>query len=475
MKPDSQGPAMDAKWLDLTEALLERLRGRMGLLQPAAERYALVASALQNLYKEEGHERFPAPLSEAQCRDFLTEFLSYDLIEELLADPAVEDITINSTEPIYVHKTGEGLVKTALRFATQRALMLFVTKLIVFGGRTEMDPITDVELADIRGRVNIIFSPFGPQITITRGKPQPLTILDLIERQMFSDELAAQLWMYVEGLHVRPANLIIAGGPGTGKTTLLNALLSFMPARERLVTIEDTLELNTEFLENCSRLESCRRTKTPELVKNSLRMRPERILVGEVRGAEARDLMTAMNLGKYCMSTLHASTARETILRLQNEPMNAPPIMVNLVDVFVVLRKLNIDGKVTRVIGEVAETAGMEQQTVLLSTIWTYDPQRGRVVETSPSSIFRDRLATESGRTTVHIMQETARRAAVLQAMRACGRFTDIASVTHFCQLYSQQPEQALTQLELSAESPTNGAVNGTKRNGHANAWFSPK
>ncbi len=436
----------DPAWLELTDELLERLRGRMSVTQPPEERYRLAASILESLY-ERRKDRLPRLPTEEMRSEFLRAFLSYDLIEEFLADASIEDILINATEPIYVHHTVEGLVKTERRFPTNDALAVFVKKLLVFAGRVEMDPINDVELSDIRGRVNIIQSPFGPQITITRGKPKPLTILQLIESGMLTVELAAQLWMYVEGLRVKPANLIISGGPGAGKTTLLNALLSFIPQHERVVTIEDTLELNTTCLENCARLESCRRVKTPALVKNSLRMRPERIIVGEVRGEEARDLMTAMNVGKYCLGTLHASTARETVLRLQNEPMNVPPILVSLVDVFVILRKLNRDGKLSRVVSELVETGGMEQQVVLLSSVWSYDHEHREVAEAFPSSIYRDRLATESGRTALEIMEETARRAKVLSLMRASHRFPDIAAVTAFCQLYSDQSEQALSAL----------------------------
>lgn len=438
----------DPKHLNLVDRLLDALQGRMSLIQPRAERYQLVSSALERLYGSQAHgEQLPDLSGEEARRDFLEAFLSYDLVEEFLADPSIEDIMINATQPIFVHQTGRGLVKTPKAFATNRDVSLFIKKLIVFGGRSEIDPINDVELCDARGRVNIIHSPFGPQITITRGKPQPLTILHLIESGMLTYELAAQLWMYVEGLRVRPANLLIAGGPGTGKTTLLNALLSFIPWGDRVVIIEDTLELNTEFLENCSRLESCRRVGLPALVKNSLRMRPERVLVGEVRGAEAHDLMTAVNLGKYCMGTLHASSARETVLRLQNEPMNVPPVLVSLVDVFVVLRKLSRSGALLRVVSEVVETAGMEQQVVLFSHVWVYDHGRNQIVESLPSSIHRDRLATESSLPTVKIMEETSRRAGVLRSMQATGRFTDIDSVTRFCQLFSEQPEQALSQL----------------------------
>ncbi|MDP3723595.1 MAG: ATPase, T2SS/T4P/T4SS family [Candidatus Omnitrophota bacterium] len=439
---------MDAQWSYLTDLLIERLRGRMSLIQPAEERRQLVAGALEALYRERGQDHLPEFATETSRQEFLRAFLSYDLIEEFLADPSVEDVMINATEPIFVHKTGMGLVKTERRFASIGDVTRLVNKLIVFAGRAELDPINDVELADARGRVNIISSPFGPQITITRGKPNPLTILQLIEDGMLPYEAAAQLWLYVEGFRVRPANLLIAGGPGAGKTTLLNALLSFIPPRERLVTIEDTLELNTGCLENCSRLESCRRVKMDALVKNSLRMRPERIVVGEVRGVEAQDLMTAVNLGKYCMSTVHASSARETVLRLQHEPMHVPPILVSLLDALVVLRKLNVEGRVARVVAEVVEVAGLEQQVVLLSPIWTYEQERHRLVESSPSSVYRDRLALESGRSAVQIMEETRRRAEVLRRMHQVGRFTTIEAVTQCCQLYSDHPEQALAQLE---------------------------
>ncbi|MBI3996090.1 MAG: Flp pilus assembly complex ATPase component TadA [Candidatus Omnitrophica bacterium] len=449
-------PSDPSAFLVLTDALLESLKGQLTLIQPLEERRRLVGDALERLYAEH-RNGFPDLSDGAQRQAFLHAFLSYDLIEEFLNDPAVEDIIINATEPIFVHKLGEGLVKTERRFATMQQLAVFVKKLLIFGGRAEADMINDLELADVRGRVNIIASPFGPQITITRGKPHPLTILQLIENGALPYDVAAQLWMYVEGLQVRPANLIISGGPGTGKTTLLNALLSFIPPKERVVTIEDTLELNTSFLENCSRLESCRRAKMDALVKNSLRMRPERILVGEVRGAEAHDLMTAINLGKYCMSTVHATSARETILRLQNAPMNVPPVLVSLVDVFVILRKTNIEGKVSRIVCELVETAGMEHQVVLLTTLWSYDHDRHQLAESSPSSIYRDKLATESGRTPAQIMEETARRAKILKRMAMTGRFQDIAAVTALCQQYSSHPDDALEQIGMHRDVDTRG------------------
>ncbi len=437
----------DPQWLDLSEQILNRLRGRMTLIQPAAERRQKIIEALEALYDEPDHPHLLVLPSQAARDDFVEQFLSYDLIEDLLHDPTVEDIMINGTESIFVHKTGQGSVRIDRRFPTTRALAVFVKKLVILAGRSEVDPLNDVELAGIPGRVNIAQSPFGPQITITRAKEQPLSIVDLIRSGMLTEELAAQLWVYVEGLCVKPANLVISGGPGSGKTTLLNALFSFLPSCERLVVIEDTLELNTQFVENCSRLESCRRVKMAALVKNSLRMRPDRIVVGEVRGEEARDLMTAVNVGKYCLGTLHASTARETVMRLQNEPMNVPPLLVSLVDVFVILRRLMKGNTVTRVVGEVVETAGLEQGTVLLSSLWTYDVGRARLVESAPGSVYRERLAQASGLSPIGVMEETLRRTRLLRLMQRQTPPSPIDQVARICQQYLKDPEQAVKSL----------------------------
>ncbi len=450
--PDD-GPFADPKWLDLCDGLLERLRGRISLVQTRVEREQLVTAVLGEMYDRPWRDLLPQLSGDGVRQAFVQFMMSYEPIEALLADPAVEDIMVNSTEAIFVHRADEGLAKTDQRFPTQRELALFVKKLLVFSGRTEIDAINDVELPDGRGRVNIVSSPFGPQITITRAKEHPLSILQLITGGMLTCELAAQLWLYVEGLGVKPANMIISGGPGVGKTTLLNALLSFMPWTDRIVTIEDTLELDTRFLENCARLESDRRMTMAALVKNSLRMRPDRIIVGEVRGEEAQDLMTAVSVGKYCLGTLHASTARETILRMQHWPMRVPEMLINLVDVFITLHRFRLDGKVARVVGEVVETAGMEQKIVLLSPVWAYNYERRQTEETSPSSVYRDKVAKAIGWQPVQIMQEVARRAKVLRVLQTKPEMAPIGELTRFCQRYSVNAEEALAQFGMSAKA----------------------
>jgi flagellar protein FlaI len=442
---------MEKERIEIENEILDKLAGKIFLLQDFASKREVMFQVFLEVYNSPKYQKFIRKSKGLELESFFNEFLSYGIIEEFLADIEIEDIMINYLSPIYVHKTGSGLVKTDKRFTSREDLDLFIKKLIVFSGRKDIKKINNVELANVKGRVNIVYSPFGPQITITRAKEKALSIVSLVKNGSLNPELAAQFWLYVEGLGVKPANILIAGGPGAGKTTLLNALFSFMPVNERIVVIEDTLELNTEVEENCSRLESDDEVSLADLVKNSLRMRPDRIIVGEVRGSEAHDLMTAVNIGKYCMGTLHASTARETIMRLENEPMNVPEVLINLVDVFVIMRRYNIDGKTYRVVGELVETGGLEQKMVLLSTLWSYDLSNLTFHESSVSSIYRDRLAQISGKSIKDILVELRLRTNIIKLFLE-RNITDIKDITDFCRRYAANSQAAIESLGLSRD-----------------------
>ena len=171
------------------------------------------------------------------------------------------------------------------------------------------------------------------------------------------------------------------------------------------------------------------------------------MVMGEVRGKEAQDLMTAMNIGKYCMGTLHAATARETIVRLTHEPMNIPDMLVNLVDVFVIMRRYVLDNEVLRVVGELVETAGMEENTVLLSTVSSYNLSVKDFLD-SGSSVYRDRLAKISGKTSKEIMEEVSRRSMFLRRMVEKD-IREFREVTLMCRKYIRDPEAAFKELDL--------------------------
>lgn len=445
-----------AKCINFENLLLDLLWGKITLLQPMDEKGRLASLAFNEIKEGPQRERFKDIFAELdhpdKQKEFIFGFLSYGIIEDFLCDPGVEDIIINSTNTIFLHHSEKGFVATSKRFSDLMEVDLFVRKLILFSGRAENKKILNLELANLEGRANVAMSPFGPQITITKTKVDPLSVIDLIERGSLTYHLAAQLWLYIEGLSIKPANIILAGGPGTGKTTLLNALFSFISRKERVIVIEDTLELNTFHEDSCSRLESDEETTLSDLVKNTLRMRPERIIVGEVRGSEASDLVTAMNVGKYCMGTIHALTSREAILRLQNEPMNVPEILVNLIDVFVVLKRFHVKDKIYRVIDEVSETGGMEQRTVLLSTIFKYDYEKKQIESISPSTIYRDKLAKSSGFSSKEIMEEVFVRAGVLKILANKG-IRSINEITMFCHAYNEDPKKSLASLGFNRES----------------------
>jgi len=438
---------MDRERIEIENEILDKLTGKIFLLQDLATKHEVIFQAFLEVYNSPRCQKFVRKSKGLELEGFFKEFMSYGLIEEFLEDPSVEDIMINYLSSIFVHRAGEGMIKTERRFETRYELDLLIKKLIVFSGRKVIKSINNVELAEIKGRANIVFSPFGPQITITRAKERPLSMVDLIRARSIDPYLGALFWLYLEGMGgIKCANILISGGPGTGKTTLLNALLNFFPANDRVIVIEDTLELNTELEENCSRLESDDESSLADLVKNSLRMRPDRIVVGEVRGMEAQDLMTAMNIGKYCLGTLHANTARETVIRLTNEPMNVPQMLVNLVNVILIMRRYVINGKVRRVVSEVVETAGMERETVLLSTFYGYHMANDEFKDYGVSSLFRDQLAKISGKNPREILEELHRRSIVLQKMSERG-ITDFKEVTALCRLYVSDPGMAYETL----------------------------
>ena len=443
-------------YLELGEIVLDNLKYKFNFNMQDSERWDLVEKTMERIVRDTGDGRFKQVYDDRPKRkEFIEKFLSYDEVEEFIKSPEVEDIDINSTGPIFVHITDRGFVKTNKSFYSMRYLDFFQKKLLIFAGRSYFSKINDYGLPNIHGRVNIVHSPFGPQITITKSKTLPLSIIQLIERNMLDYKTAAFLWIAVEGMNLRPANMLIVGGPGAGKTTLLNALLSFIPSSDRVIIIEDTLELNTKFMDNFSRLESGEDLSLEHLVKNTLRMRPERIIIGEVRGREAQDMMTAMNIGKYCMGTIHASNTKEAFTRLENVPMNIHPSLINLVDIFVVLRRFRKGSIVQRITEEISETSFMHQKRPLVSVIWKYDYKARRIVEASPFTIFRDKLAEATGLDSENILKEMNIRAKLLYLL-SNKNIKTFHEITNFASLYSKDKAQAFNSIGLNEKEVEN-------------------
>ena len=329
----------------------------------------------------------------------------YGKIDSLLKDDELEEIMIiGKNKPVYVYHRKKGMMITEINLSEIETKQI-INKIANYVQRKidKETPILDARLPN-GSRVNATIPPItadGSTITIRKFKKEQLTILDLIKSNSLSPHLAAFLWINIDGLNVRPSNIIISGGTGSGKTTTLNTLSSFIPSDERIITIEDVLELQIP-QEHVIRTE----TRPPNiegkgeinmdiLLKNSLRQRPDRIIVGEVRSKEAITLFGALNTGHSGMGTLHANSTQETITRLINPPMNVPSIMINSIDFIVMQNRIfHPTQGIIRRVTEVAEVVGMEMNKVQLNKIYQYDYSEDKLEYTAISSKALNEMAS---------------------------------------------------------------------------------
>ncbi|MCW2840288.1 MAG: pilus assembly protein CpaF [Aeromicrobium sp.] len=310
-------------------------------------------------------------------------------IQQLLDDESISEIMVNAYDQIYVERGGR-LVPSPRVFTSEEHLRMVIERIVARVGRRidESSPLVDARLVD-GSRVNAVIPPLavnGSSLTIRKFSTKPLTVKDLVGLGTMSADVADVLRACVEGR----LNILVSGGTGTGKTTLLNVLSSFIPATERIVTIEDAVELQLQ-QRHVVRLES----RPPnvegrgevtirDLVRNSLRMRPDRIVVGECRGGEALDMLQAMNTGHDgSISTLHANSPRDALARLETlvlmAGMDLPLRAIreqaaSAVDLLVQISRLR-DG--TRRITSVTEVQGLEGDTIVLQDVFAFDHAAG--------------------------------------------------------------------------------------------------
>ncbi|MFN8026196.1 MAG: CpaF family protein [Acidimicrobiia bacterium] len=362
----------------------------------------LVVTELGDVIKEER-----IPLDDAERDDLVAaitdQVLGYGPIERYLTDPAVTEIMVNGMEGIYVEKAG-CLELTGSRFLSDDHILRVIDRIVGPLGRRidESSPMVDARLPD-GSRVNAIIPPLaldGPVLTIRKFATHALTVEDLIRLGSMTPEVATFLGACVRGR----MNMLISGGTGTGKTTLLNVLSGMIPDGERVVTIEDAAELRLHQrhvirLEGRPpNIEGRGEVRARDLVRNALRMRPDRIVVGEVRGAEAVDMLQAMNTGHDgSLTTLHANSPRDALARVETMVLMAGldlPVRAireqsaSALDVMVHISRMR-DG--SRRLTSVCAVEGMEGDVVTLSEVFGYDydapgavagVEKGRLVAT---------------------------------------------------------------------------------------------
>jgi pilus assembly protein CpaF len=333
----------------------------------------------------EGKLVLPRPEKERLCKEIRDELLGYGPLEPLLHDPSVGDILVNGYDLIFVERRGK-LERSTIRFNDNAHLVKIIEKIASGVGRRvdESSPMVDARLPD-GSRVNAIIPPLaldGPALSIRKFAKVPLQVADLIEFNSITPEIAQVL----EAMVKARLNILISGGTGTGKTVFLNVLSSFIPNDERIITIEDSAELQMQ-QEHVVRLE----TRPPnlegsgevtqrDLVRNALRMRPERIILGEVRSGEALDMLQAMNTGHDgSLATIHANSPRDALSRLETmvsmAGLNIPDRAIrhqiaSAIHVVIQLARLS-DG--SRKMINLNEIVGMEGETITMQEIFSFE------------------------------------------------------------------------------------------------------
>ena len=325
----------------------------------------------------------------------VSDILGYGPLEPLLNDPSITEVMVNGYETVFIERHGQ-IEKTSVSFENDSHLMRIIDRIVSPLGRRvdEASPMVDARLPN-GYRVNATIPPLsldGPLLTIRKFAQTPYTVQDLVANSTMSVQLAAFLKACVEAR----VNIVISGGTGTGKTTLLNVISAFIPPQERIITIEDTaeLQLKQEHVVRTEKrppnVEGRGEVTIRQLVINALRMRPDRIIVGESRGGEALDMLQAMNTGHDgSMTTIHSNGARDTLRRIETMvlmagmelPLKAIREQVSSAVELIVHMERMRDG--TRRVVQVSEVQGMEGDTILMQDLFLFEQtgfQNGRVL-----------------------------------------------------------------------------------------------
>ena len=403
-------------------------------------------------------ENISKEYSDQLSQKLLRDIIGYGQIDPLIQDDDLEEIMIiGINKPVFVHHRKYGMMKTNIRFSNTSELMdLIDTIARQINRRIDQEsPILDGRLID-GSRINATIPPVsadGPSLTIRKFKRDPLTIIDLIKSKTISIDLAGFFWLCFDGLGVKSANAIISGGTSSGKTTTLNALCAFINPKERIITIEDTLELQIphehviRMETRPANMENKGELTMNDLVKNSLRQRPDRIIVGEVRAEEAITLFTALNTGHSGFGTLHSNSARETITRLTTEPMSVPKIMIQAIDFIIMQNRIYTPSGVSyRRISEVVEVVGMESDTIQLNRIFKWNPKRDAIEKVGVSSQTLTNIAEVSGKSLTQLYGEIENRKLVLQHM-INQDIRSVSDVNRVIELYYKNPSKVLNRI----------------------------
>ena len=326
----------------------------------------------------------------------------FGLLDSIISDDTITEVMINGPQNIFIEQNGR-LFKLDKEFESQRRLEDIIQRIVGLAGRevNQANPICDTRLPD-GSRVNVVLPPIalcGPTVTIRKFSKTPMTIEKLIQYGSITKEIAEKLQMLVKAKY----NIFISGGTGSGKTTFLNALSNYIPKDERVITIEDSAELQIEGIDNLVSLETRNANASGagqitirDLIKSSLRMRPERIIVGEVRGGEALDMLQAMNTGHDgSLSTGQANSTEDMLSRLETMVLQGAaglPLeairqqIASAVDIIIHLSRLRDKSRKTM---EITEVVGYENGKIILNPLYVFEEDENSTLERVSGTLHR--------------------------------------------------------------------------------------
>ncbi len=388
----------------------------------------------------------------------LRDFLGYGKIDVLMKDPMIEDISCDTAGiPIYLYHRNYENIRTNVVFESDAELDSFVIKLAQKCGRhiSIARPLMDATMPDgsrIQAALSREVTSRGSTFTIRRFREEPFTPPDLVEYNTLSPEIAAYFWLAIEN----GASAIYVGGTASGKTTTLNALSLFIPPQMKIVSIEDTREIN---LPHPNWIASITRVGTSEsgeessigmfdLLKSALRQRPEYILLGEIRGAEASVLFQAMATGHTVYSTMHADSIHSVVHRLEGEPINIPRIQLQSLDIVAIQALMKIKKKRVRKIQKVIEVIGIDPSTneILTNEVFSWNPGESDFEYYGEGYLF-DRIMEQRNLSERELLKEFEQRRDVIKWMREKG-IKNYVDVGEIIAAYYKYPEEILKRME---------------------------
>jgi flagellar protein FlaI len=451
----------------IRDTLVKTLDGRTG----DEDWGEVLRAAVDEVVSDHGVEVEPTAMERIQYHT-AREFLGFGPVDVMMGDPMLEDISCDGPGiPIYVFHRAHGSVRSNVSFPSDTALDAFVVRLAQRSGKhiSIAEPLLDATLPEgsrLQATLGREVTSRGSSFTIRKFRAEPMTPPDLVAVGTLDTAMAAYFWFLME----EGRSLLYAGGTASGKTTSLNAVCQFIPPAKKIISIEDTRELNLlheNWIAGVTRSGfgtaganglQAGAIDMYRLLEAALRQRPEYLLVGEVRGKEALTLFQAMATGHAVFSTMHADSVQSAVYRLENPPINVPRMMLQTLDTVAIQAQVKTGDQHVRRIKEVVEITGFDPDTddLLTNTVFHWDSETDRHMYTGHSEVL-DQIADKQGWSDQQMATEWQRRSQLLDHMQREG-IRDFKSVNKLITEYYQRPDALIKRLQLAgraAPTPT--------------------